>query len=450
MLIGGTAGAKVMRARRRPVSLRQVLNSIALSAAILCTGILGGCAGIVSGTKSVTGQAAFQVSPTAVNFGTVGVGKQTTQTVAVANTGTMPVSITQATMSNPQFSLTGVTLPLSVATGQSGNFTVAVTPSAAGTLTGTLTVQGSDGAAPAVVNLSATAVATAAAISLTPSSANFGSVAVGATNSQTIQIGNTGNSVLTITQASVTGAGFSSTGLTLPLSINPGQSSTFNAQYQPAAAGAASGSLTIVSNAPASPSVISLTGTGVAATQILSLSTNTVSFGNVGTGTSSTQTVTVTNTGNFNVQISNITASGTGYSLSGAGVPITLTPSQKLTFSVIFGPTVAGSASGSVTITSNATGSPSTITLSGSGVVAVTHSVGLSWTASTSTVNGYNVYRSTTSGGGYTKLNGSLVSLVNYTDSTVANGTIYYYVTTAVDGSGLESINSNEASAVIP
>jgi fibronectin type 3 domain-containing protein len=160
--------------------------------------------------------------------------------------------------------------------------------------------------------------------------------------------------------------------------------------------------------------------------------------------------VTVTNTGNSNVQISQITASGTGYSLSGAGVPITLTPSQKLTFSVIFGPTVTGTVSGSVTITSNATGSPSTITLSGSGVVAVTHSVGLSWTASTSTVNGYNVYRSTTSGAGYTKLNGGLVSLVNYTDSTVANGTTYYYVTTAVDGSGLESINSNEASAVIP
>src|SRR5258708_18057832 len=86
MLIGGTAGAKRMRARRRPVSLRQVLNSIALSAVVLCTGILGGCAGIVSGAKSVTGQAAFQVSPTAVNFGKVGVGKQTTQTVAVGKT----------------------------------------------------------------------------------------------------------------------------------------------------------------------------------------------------------------------------------------------------------------------------------------------------------------------------------------------------------------------------
>jgi hypothetical protein len=238
--------------------------------------------------------------------------------------------------------------------------------------------------------------------------------------------------------------------LALPLSINPGQSSTFNAQYQPAAAGSGSGSVTIVSNAATSPNVIALTGTGVAATQILSLSTNTVTFGNVDTGTSSTQTVTVTNAGNSNVQISQIAASGAGYTLSGASVPVTLTPSQKMTFSVIFSPTVTGAVSGSVTITSNATGSPVAITLSGSGVVPVPHTVSLSWTASTSVVSGYNVYRTTTSGSGYTKLNGSLVSPVNYSDSSVVNGTTYYYVTTAVDGTGAESSYSNEAVAVIP
>jgi len=289
-----------------------------------------------------------------------------------------------------------------------------------------------------------------AGISLTPSSANFGSVTVGATNSQTIQIGNTGNGVLTITQANVTGTGFSVAGLTLPLSINPGLTSTFNAQYQPLSAGSATGSISIVSNAAVSPSVVTLTGTGVAATQILSLSSTSLSFGNVNTGTSSTQTVSVTNTGNANVQISQIAVAGTGYSLSGASTPITLTPSQKLTFSVIFNPTVAGSASGTVAITSNATGSPATITLSGSGVTAVSHTVSLSWTASTSVVSGYNVYRSTTSGTGYAKVNGSLVGAVNYTDSSVANGTTYYYVTTAVDSSGNESSNSNEAVAAIP
>jgi len=56
-------------------------------------------------------------------------------------------------------------------------------------------------------------VALQASISVTPTSANFGSVAVGSTNSQTIQVTNTGNAVLTIAQATVTGTGFSTTGL---------------------------------------------------------------------------------------------------------------------------------------------------------------------------------------------------------------------------------------------
>jgi len=76
--------------------------------------------------------------------------------------------------------------------------------------------------------------------------------------------------------------------------------------------------------------------------------------------------------------------------------------------------------------------------------------VALSWTASTSTVSGYNIYRSTTSGGSYAKVNGSLVSSLSYNDSTVQSGTTYYYVATAVDASGDESVDSNQATAVIP
>jgi len=62
-------------------------------------------------------------------------------------------------------------------------------------------------------------------------------------------------------------------------------------------------------------------------------------------------------------------------------------------------------------------------------------------------INGYNVYRSTTSGGTYTRLNGTLLSISNYTDNSVSNGTTYYYVVTAVDTSSNESTNSGEASA---
>jgi fibronectin type 3 domain-containing protein len=72
--------------------------------------------------------------------------------------------------------------------------------------------------------------------------------------------------------------------------------------------------------------------------------------------------------------------------------------------------------------------------------------VALSWGA-VSTAIGYNVKRSTTAGGPYAVI-ASNVSTNSYVDSTVTNGTTYYYVVTAVDGSSNESANSNGASAV--
>lgn len=58
---------------------------------------------------------------------------------------------------------------------------------------------------------------------------------------------------------------------------------------------------------------------------------------------------------------------------------------------------------------------------------------------------GYHIYRSTTSGGGYVKLNNALLTSPTYTDETVVHGTMYYYVLTAVDISGNESVSSVEA-----
>jgi hypothetical protein len=77
--------------------------------------------------------------------------------------------------------------------------------------------------------------------------------------------------------------------------------------------------------------------------------------------------------------------------------------------------------------------------------------VSLGWTASTSQdVVGYNAYRSTSSGGPYTRLNSSLISNTNYNDQTVQSGYTYYYVTTAVDSQGMESVYSNQAAATVP
>jgi hypothetical protein len=79
------------------------------------------------------------------------------------------------------------------------------------------------------------------------------------------------------------------------------------------------------------------------------------------------------------------------------------------------------------------------------------HTVDLTWSDSDPSVIGYNVYRDTVSGGPYTKSNlGGLVAAMLYTDSTVANATTYYYVTTAVDNSNAESGYSHEAQAIVP
>jgi hypothetical protein len=74
--------------------------------------------------------------------------------------------------------------------------------------------------------------------------------------------------------------------------------------------------------------------------------------------------------------------------------------------------------------------------------------VSLNWNDnSEADLDGYNVYRSLTSGSGYGKLNVALLSTSDYIDSTAVNGTPYYYVVTAVDVNGHESGNSNEAAA---
>jgi hypothetical protein len=203
----------------------------------------------------------------------------------------------------------------------------------------------------------------------------------------------------------------------------------------------------IVSNSAGNVTSNPATLTVNAATLLLTMNPANLSFGSVNVGSSASQQATLTNSGNGNVTLSGMSFTGAGFSASGVSSGQILAPSQTATINVSFQPAATGSVSGSVTVASNA--APAVITLSGAGVQQVSHSVLLSWTRSTSTVNGYVVYSSQVSGGPYTKLTTSAVSLPSYTDSSVQNGKTYYYVVTAVDAQGVESSYSNQASATI-
>ncbi len=423
--------------------------------------------GLTSGSYAITpSNAGYTFTPLSQNVTVSGANVSgvnfTDNAVAVAPTiTTQPTNQTVTAGQTATFAVVaGGTAPLgyqwqkngaNIAGATAASYTTPVTTTADSGSTFAVVVSNTVGTVTSSAATLTVNAAAAPAIQVSSSSINFGNAVVGSSLSQALIITNTGTATLTITQITESGAAFSVSGYSLPLNVGAGQQSTINVAFMPASVGLASGNISILSNAPTSPTSVSLSGTGIASTFTLGISPANLTFGNVTTGTSSAaQSVTITNTGNSNVTISQINLSGVGYSMTGGNAPVTLSPSQTITLVGQFSPTTAGAASGSITIVSNATGSPATISLSGTGVTPVQHSVALAWNASTSTVVGYNVYRSTVSGNSYAKINPSLVALLNYTDTTVQSGTTYYYVTTAVDSTGIESVYSNEVSAAIP
>jgi len=183
----------------------------------------------------------------------------------------------------------------------------------------------------------------------------------------------------------------------------------------------------------------------------LAVSPTTLNFGSVGVGSDSSLIGTLTASG-ADVTVSSADWSGAGYSVSGITFPVTITAGKSTQYKVTFNPQSAGSSPGSVTFLSDASNSSLSQSFSGDATQGQggTHSVALSWNPSTSTVIGYNVYRGTQDGGPYSKLNSSPESGTAYTDSSVLNGTTYYYVATSVDSNKVESNYSNQAIAQVP
>jgi len=289
-----------------------------------------------------------------------------------------------------------------------------------------------------------------AKISLSQTSVDFGSVAIGSAVSQSIMVSNDGASNLIIQQASIVARGLMITDASFPMTIGAGKQSTINILFSPITVGAVSGSMSVVSNATNGPGSVSVSGTGVRSTALLKINATSLNFGSVSIGAHSTLDVTLKNDGNSNLIVSSVNIQGAGFQTTGVPAGLILAPEQKETLNVDFSPTAAGSLIGSVTVASNATDSPAVISLSGTGAASRSHSVKLDWTPSTSPVVGYNAYRSTVTGGPYAKLNSSTMPDGPYRDSSVEADMTYFYVVRSVAFNGEESANSAEISVTIP
>ena len=285
-------------------------------------------------------------------------------------------------------------------------------------------------------------------IAVGSSSLFFGNIQLGNSLTRFESLTNSGTSTVTISQAKVTGPGFGVRGLALPVTLASGQSVTFRVLCTPLAAGSMTGTIEVVSNAATPSLTIALSAKGVSA-GILTSNTSALNFGSVPVGASKSLTATLTATAS-SVTISSATSTNAEFSLSGISLPQSLAAGQSVLLTLTFKPQSTGAASGSISLASNAANPSVVETLTGSGRATASHAVSLRWSPSTSAVVGYNLYRSSTSGGPFTKINPVLNAGTSYVDGSVQGGKTYYYVSTAVGSGGAESKHSNQTPAVIP
>jgi len=395
----------------------------------------------------------ISVAPSSITFGSVMLGATNTQSLTVSNPGGGNLIISGATVTGTSFNVSGLSVPLMVAPGRSMTFAVSFTPSTAGSVTGSLSLLSNAPTPPLTIGLGGTGMTSDLQLSVNPSTVSFGDVIVGGSSTKNITLANTGNGDVTVSRVIITGVSLTETGLTLPLTLSARQSANFNVVFAPSSVGALAGSITVMSSASNSPATIPLSGAGVSTALQLSANPSTLNFGNVAVGSTGTQTVTLSNTGNSNVTVSQIDLTGAAsFSVTGLALPVTLSAGQTSSLNVVFAPQATGDVLGTISAISTASNSPSTVSLTGSGTQATSHSVLLSWEASRSRVEGYYVYRSTQPGSAYGRLNPVPAATLSYTDTAVSGGQTYFYVVSAVanDEQEEESEFSEEASVTIP
>lgn len=543
---------------------------------------------------------ALSISPASLAFGAVALNTPATQAVTLTSTGNVPVEINSATLTGTGFSMTGTGIPVKLSPGQVATLNVQFDPTASGAASGKITVNSNASTNPtAAIALTGTGTASAVSLAgLSCSSASLtgpGTVACTVTLTSTSTSGSmtvnlaSNNSAVTLPATVIVPQGASSAGFSATVSaVATSQTATLTATangtsqifsltltagkttpsitwaapsaitygtalsatqlnasssvagtfaYTPAAgtvlkAGAQTLSvtftptdttdyssvtqtvtLTVGKATPsitwAAPSAIT-SGTPLSATQLdatstipgtfvyspaagiilavgsetlsvtftptdttdyntatqtvtltvtagttptLSIGAASVGFGSVALDTLATQTVTLTSTGNASVTVSSASVTGAGFSLAGSTFSATLTPGQTANLGVQFDPTVAGAATGQLTIVSNSsTNSTAVVPLTGTGT-ATAYAVDLSWNAPTTSadpVAGYNVYRALSGSSTYQLLNSSVDTQTTYTDSTVQNGQVYDYIVESVDDNGNESVPTTPVAVTIP
>jgi hypothetical protein len=218
------------------------------------------------GGAPTTTPGALDVTPAAVDFGSVSMGQNKQVTMTLKNTGTTQLSVTLAVPTSPQFTLTAASTPFGgdvrnfvLAPGALQQIVVGFFPVVPGIQTSAFTISSNDATRPSIaVALAGTgigAVAGGATIDVSPATLDFGSVRIGTTRDVTFSIRNAGAAPLAVTALTTSNRQFSAFSVQNPFggtgssfTVPAGGQQTVFVRFQPSVVGITNATLTIVSN----------------------------------------------------------------------------------------------------------------------------------------------------------------------------------------------------------
>jgi dienelactone hydrolase len=329
------------------------------------------------------------LSKTSLTFSNQVVGTSSpSQMVTLSNTSVLPLNISSIAVTGTNATDFRQTNTCSSSLPPGGECTITVTfaPTQVRPRTASVTITDNAAGSPQQIALSGTGVVSGPNATLSPTSLTFATQLVGTTSpAQSVTLSDYGTAALSITSIVVSGD-FSQTN-TCGSSLAAGASCTISTTFKPTQTGPRTGAVSITDNAPGSPQMIGLQGTGT----VVEFYPTSLAFhchNQPNTCPPPPQTTTLTNTGSTTLGISSITITGSTTFSQTNTCGSSVVSKGSCTITVAFKSSSRGTFSGAVSVSDNGGGSPHQVPLSatesktGAGALAVRSSMAAHITAS--------------------------------------------------------------------
>ncbi|WP_255551010.1 choice-of-anchor D domain-containing protein [Granulicella sp. dw_53] len=336
----------------------------ARSGVLTVYGNVAGGQATVSLAGEGTAAGAIVLDPVTLSFGATTVGATSAgQDVTISNVSGVPLALGAISVSG-DFVLAANTCGSSLGIESGCTVRIAFRPTASGVRSGVLTVVDDVGTQTAALSGTGTSPATDG---LSPLSLNFAAQTLNTTSAaQQVTLTNVGDVALTLIGVE-TGGDFTAVN-GCGNSLNAHSSCAIVVRFVPKDVGARSGVLTVSDQFRSQ--TVALSGVGVAPAGVSLAPFGTMVFGAAGVGTRSVaQSVTLTNNSQAELRIAKIEVTG-DFVVADGGAPCgsTVVVGAACSLQVSFAPTVGGLRIGTLTVTDDASSSPQTLALRGSGV----------------------------------------------------------------------------------